>query len=180
LDDPLSLAALGGSALTQAFGFVFGQLEAVLERKRADKDPRIIEDEPITLEQPLILAGRLAPLTIDQASLHEHAAELLLLRNLLANYCERNELNAADKALIQMLSRAREILEDVYGQSISFQGEDHPRTGTRIQQRIKDAHGKTVGLEVREFSQGEARVSQVIDTVHKGGEIIGGRFDRLG
>lgn len=180
MDDPLAFPVLAGAALTQGFGFLYGQLQALLERRRAQREGR---QTPVAeqAETPAVLTGCLAPLQVDDRLLAEKADELTLLQSLLTQYAGRAELDGHDPQLRTMLGRLRATLERIYGQRLTFQGEDRPATGVRIDQLAIDVEGEMVGLDVGSAGErAQAQVSQTVKTVHENGTVIGGRFDTLG
>lgn len=179
MDDPLAFPVLAGAALTQGFGFLYGQLQSLLERRRAQREGRQVPMAEAT-ESPAVLVGRLAPLQIDDRLLAEKAEELSLLQSLLAQYAGRAEVDGQDPQLRTLLGRLRASLERIYGQRLTFQGENRPASGVLIDQIAVDVQGELVGLDVGSVGErARAEVSQTVKTVHPNATVIGARFDTL-
>jgi len=180
MEDPLAFPVLAGAVLTQGFGFLYSQLEVLLERWRAQREGRQVPVVEVA-EVPAVMVGQLAPLQINDGLLADKAEELSLLQSLLAQYVGRAEVDGQDPQLRILLGRLRVTLERIYGQRLTFQGEDRPATGVRIVQRVDDVQGELFGLDVRSLDErARAEVSQTVTTVHRDGRVIGARFDTLG
>lgn len=177
--DPLAFPVLAGSALTQGFGFLYSQLQTLLERRRAQRD----DQQPpaaALVDSPAVLIGRLQPLQVNRRVLAEKADELTLLDRLLSHYADQEELDGRDPQLRTLLGQLRATLERIYGQHLTFQGEDRPVTGLRIDQRVEDSYGYVIGLEVGEASSGvRADISHEVRTVHPGSTVVGARIEKL-
>jgi hypothetical protein len=75
--DPLGFPVLAGSAITQAFGFLYGRLAALLDRHTA-ADKAVLD-----YELPSGLVGHLAPLEVDQYALARLSASIRIIRDCL-------------------------------------------------------------------------------------------------
>lgn len=169
--DPLSISALT-AALAPTFTFLYARLSGLLDRRRG-----IAEETPEAVETPEVLEGRLAPLQADPAVVDSRWSELLSLAGSLGVY-ERNpeRLVPGDTVLLRDLERLRGLLEEIYGQRITFRGEQRASTGTRVRQKIRNVTGTTVGVRTTDTGY-SADVDQDIDTVEAGGWVIGVQAD---
>lgn len=134
--DPLSLTALGAAALTQGIAFLYGQASDLLRRRReraeAARDPAPLEVPPAAAAAP-VLAGELAPGPVDEDALQEHADQLARLKGLLAPYQEGDlPVDPTNTQLLEQVAALRALLELVYRQHVTFQGESRPPSGTAL------------------------------------------------
>jgi hypothetical protein len=173
--DPLSFPALATAAFGQAFGFLFGRLAHLLDRReRAKGDP---DDDAV--EAPDALEGHLNPLVPDNALVEQYIEELERLSGALGVY-HRNpdRLDPQDGALRTRLGRLRELLEIIYGQHITFHGEAREPSGVAVEQRVDTVSGAVTGVRGRQVSR--ARVAQDVRHVDDGGWVIGVQADEIG
>ncbi|MEU8109494.1 hypothetical protein AB0C18_37910 [Nonomuraea muscovyensis] len=170
--DPLSFPVLAGAALGQAFGFLFGRLAHLLDNRGKDLPPEPVENLDV-------LEGALKPLQADFELVEQHIEELETLSGALGVY-ERNpdRLHAEDQQLLRRLGRLRVLLEEIYGQHITFKGERRSPSGADVIQRMTRAEGDVIGVDgVRIRS---ARVSQDIDVGEPGSRIVGIQGEEIG
>ncbi|MGW2152280.1 hypothetical protein [Nonomuraea sp. NPDC001699] len=170
--DPLSFPVLAGAALGQAFGFLFGRLAHLLDNRGKKSTPEIVEGVSV-------LEGELKPLQADSELIEQHIEELETLSGALGVY-ERNpdRLRPEDQQLLQRLGKLRALLEQIYGQSITFHGERRSPSGADVKQRMKRAAGDVVGVDGSRIRS--ARVSQDIDLSEPGSRIVGIQGEEIG
>jgi hypothetical protein len=159
--EPLSLAALGASALTQGIGFLYGQLGELLSRRRERRSRAGgaiagAADIPPSGEAGQILDGPMRPGPVDEDALDRHADQMAALRGLLLPYVEGDrQIELNDSQLLDRVEAARLLLEQIYQQHITFRGEQRPSTGTAIQLQAGD-----IGQFVRQvIASGERAVA---------------------
>jgi hypothetical protein len=172
--DPLSFPVLAGAALSQAFGFLFGRLAHVLD-SRDEKT----EDETEQLEVPPVVSGELGLVTAAPAVVEAHLPEIQELVGTISVY-DRNpdRLDGQDAALRAALARSRSLLEQIYGKHITFDGEQRPVSGVRVEQRMKVVTSEVTGVMGNRIRS--ADVTQDVDEVRPGGSIIGVHGDDVG
>jgi hypothetical protein len=127
-----SIALLGATALTEGIKFLYGQVSELIKRYRERRDrSEAIEIQPV--RQPGLLAGELARRPVNLEALRESEPRLLELRRGLTNYVDGLlPINAADTTLLEQVESLRRLLENIYGQHITFAGEQRPSTGTPV------------------------------------------------
>lgn len=136
--DPLSLAALSAVALSQGISFLYSQLGDLLRRRRERRAAAGNDLPEADVVAPLgsaaqVLDGALAGGPIDLDALDRHADQLAALRGLLLPYVEGDKpVEPSNRQLLEQVDAARALLEQVYGQHISFVGERRPATGTAL------------------------------------------------
>lgn len=134
--DPL--AVVGTAALTQAVSFLFGQVKDLLERRRA----RAAAQSNAAVDAPVlapgaedgVLDGPLRSVPVDPGVLEDASAGLKVLAGVLEDYRYGvMPVRVEDPALLRSVGAARDALEGLYGQSITFRGEaDRPETGSPL------------------------------------------------
>jgi hypothetical protein len=180
MPDPMTLAGLEATALTQGINFLYGQAAELLKRRRERKDmaAQSSPDSPI-------LAGRLATSEVDEEVLKEHHEELRELAEQLRSYATgaRKVDEPPDAVLIAKVEALRGLLELAYRQRITFEGEDREPTGTAID--IKLVAGRVDGdLTVADIGvlRGSSRVSATgeVGDVGPGARVTGFRGNVIG
>jgi hypothetical protein len=177
--DPFSVAALGGAALVQGIGFLYSQAGELLRRRRDRKQSPAAAAEPMAIpsadaeKQPL--AGQLTAGPVDEQALDQHASQLAKLWGLLAPYATGlAEVDPADRQLVEQAEAARALIEQIYGQHITFTGEQRPATGTLLSAQHS---GDTEQYVARVIASGERAVAagrDITGTVTTGDQGVPG------
>ncbi|TGN76722.1 hypothetical protein E5083_16215 [Streptomyces bauhiniae] len=167
MTDQLSLATVAGTTLPQVFGFLFGRLEAVLDRRaqsRAEEEFRTaLADPPATF-------------TLQTEALTEvRLARLASASRELAAYRRNPDLIRLDnEALVRTLSEVRDDLETIYDQRFTFAGERRPTAGVRVVQHVDKVKQDALvrALRARRVTEkASVDVQQTARTVLHGGEL---------
>lgn len=129
--EPLSWAVLGALVATEGIKFLYGQATEVLKRRRERKAGKEAEAaEPIAVPADAPLQGRLEPPQVDFDVADRLQDEIKALRSALADYADGlADPEPGDQELAAAANGLREALEVVYGQRITFQGEDREPSG---------------------------------------------------
>lgn len=180
--DPLTLTVLGAVALTEGIKFLYGQATELLKRRRERKDAaKTIEVEAAAVPE---LEGELKqPLVADVEALDRLEPDLRELRKALADYAEEIEpAEPGDQKLLETTDAVRQILEAVYGQRITFRGEQRPTSGPLVTAKINidTVAGYAAGVRAKTVSDGVIAVDASAKEVSEGGQFIGVDIDRLG
>lgn len=167
-----ALSSVIGSGLPAAMTFLFQRLDHLLSSRRSDPNPQV----------PAVLVGRLdLPLEADTERWERHRPTLEVLSDALSDYRDgRMPVESGDERLLRMLGRLRGALEDVYGQHLTFEGEDRPLSGPFVRQDLGRVAGEAVGMDVAEEISGSAAVTQRATHVDSGAKLIGMRARRIG
>jgi len=133
----LSLAAVSATTLTEGIKFLYGQAAELLKRRRERADQREQKLPPLQAETPSqVLDGRLDPGSVDEGIVDDYAQDLAELRRRLMDYVDGVVgVTPDNKELLSSVDALRGILELVYGQHITFVGEQRPMTGTAFNVR---------------------------------------------
>ncbi|MCX5063809.1 hypothetical protein OOK12_43930 [Streptomyces sp. NBC_00452] len=171
MPDPTEIAVIS-SALPAISAFILERVGRLLDSRGAEPE----EDVAV----PASLVGTLQlPLQPAQDILQNRRAELELLQEALADYTDGTTLiHAADHRLLRNLTRARAALEDIYGQHLTFEGEDRPASGPFVHQKVTTLSGEATGMHSGEIT-GSSRVIQDVETVDAGGKLIGMKGHRI-
>lgn len=181
MTDPLTLSVLGGVALTEGVKFLYGQATELLRRRR-DRKAGEAGDAEVALPE---LDGELElPLRPDQAVVERVEPELKELRRRLQDYVDDIEpVTGDDRALLETADAVRKLLEAVYGQRITFRGEQREASGPVVEGEIDvDAvSGYAAAVRARSVTgpatiRAKARAGEVTE----GGEMVGVDIDRIG
>jgi hypothetical protein len=131
------------------------------------------------VEVPSVLAGRLGPLVPHEGMVGAHLTELQQLAGILSVY-ERHPkcLDPHDTALRKHLGRLRDLLEEIYGQHITFQGEPREPSGVLVEQRMGSVSGEVTGARGQRVRR--VHVRQDVDQVLDGSSIVGVQGDDIG
>ncbi|MFE3519390.1 hypothetical protein [Streptomyces sp. NPDC059166] len=179
MSDAFTFPVLAVSALTQAFGFLYGRAGAVLDRRALLRE----EVGPGELEPtPAVVVGTPGPPAFDASALtSERLQRIESLLGVLGVYDDHRELiRADDERLRHSLGGLRAVLEEVEGQRLTFAGENRPASGVRIEQVLDDVHGRAAALKVRRVAESaDVSVRQRAGTVREGAEIIGAEIDEI-
>jgi hypothetical protein len=175
--DPLTLSVLGGAVLTQGVTFLYTQAGELLRSRRERREARARPPEPG------VLAGELAPLEADSGVLDEVAGEMTRLCRELSGYAGGiEEITPADRELLVRVEALRGLLEAVYGQRLTFDGEEREPSGPVVEGSIdvRTVLGRAVAVRAGEVSgaahvRGEGRA----DRVEAGAEFTGVDIARI-
>lgn len=177
VSDPLGFPTLAASAITQAFGFLYGRLAMLLDRHDARRDKEDHPDhENRKKEARIVISG-----PADETVLEELRPSLQTLADILKVYDKNPEmLDGEDGMLRHHLGCLRAALEAIYHQRIAFAGEEARSSGVDIEQDAEDVSGELIGLIGREVSRSaQVGVSQRLKKVHKGGKAVGAKITRI-
>ncbi|MFG2651207.1 hypothetical protein [Streptomyces sp. NPDC048436] len=166
MSDLSALSAVLGAGLPATFTFLYQRVENLLDRRGAP-------EKELATSTPL--RGDLAlPLTAGEQELAARQADLEMLRDGLDSYQhDPARIDAGDLALLRMLGRLRGTLEEIYGQRLTFVGEeDRQPSGPYARQKIGTVHGEATAIDAETIS-GQVESDQDITTIEKGGKVTG-------
>ncbi|MBP2477731.1 hypothetical protein JOF53_006603 [Crossiella equi] len=174
--DPLSLSALAGAAVAPVFTFLFGRLASLLDNRASRTGKNAPAQETEQIETPAVVHGVLKPLQVNDEQLQQRLGELEVLAGSLGVY-DRNpdRLQVEDVKLLENMGRLRDHLECIYGQRITFVGEQRPTSGSRVDQSIDVVEGDMTGIEGKNVRS--AHITQKARHVPAGGKVIGIKAD---
>ena len=181
MTDPLTLSALTASALTEGIKFLYGQAAELLKRKRERSAADSGEAMPQT-DIPLL--GVLKPLRPDPVILQQLEPDLRELRRLIADYADEIEpADPNDRALVERVDALRRVLEVIYGQRITFRGEDRAPSGPLVEGIIDvgTVTGYAAAVRVKAATGvASIRGKVIAEEIGASGQIIGVDIDSVG
>jgi hypothetical protein len=179
IPDPVTLAVLGGVAATEGIKFLYGQASELLKgwRERRQKGH---DKETGPLDVPILPCSVLDGPSVDRPAdgavvARQHSA-LVELAGALSPYAqEQVEVGVTDIELAERAGRLRALLEEIYGQRFTFQGEEREPTGSRVvvRQVLDSVEGAVLGAEADVGANGDLLVEQRAGTVNEKGSVTG-------
>lgn len=181
--DPISLAALGGVAVSEGVKFLYNQATEVLKRRRERKEGKDEEaGEPVSIEgSGDLLEGSLQSPSISFEKLDQVADDLEALRSLLEDQARRPAgWEAPDREVVEAADAVRRALELVYGQRITFKGEDRPPSGPVVigHAEATKVTGDLAGVRARLARAG--RIEGTVQADEVSGRATGVDIDTIG
>ncbi|MFH8411058.1 hypothetical protein ACH4FX_40765 [Streptomyces sp. NPDC018019] len=165
--------ALISSAVPATLTFLYQRLERLLSPRRAEPE------QDLALPDTLVGALQL-PLQPDEERLHARQGELDLLHGFLQDYAGRDTAALTiERGLLRSMGKLRALLEDIYGQRLTFAGEDRPSSGPFVDQKLTTLAGEATGMDAEEITS-NAQVTQQVETVDAGAKLIGMKARRIG
>src|SRR4051794_33553452 len=183
--DPFTWTALGAVAATEGIKFLYGQATEVIKRWRDHKAGKQAESEaPIPVAVPEgVLEGELAPPKVDFDAAERLHDDIKQLASVLGNYANGlEEPDPDDPDLAAAADGLRRALEAVYGQRITFKGEDREPSGPVAMGSVdvQTVAGDVAGVRVRLARAGRIEGQAKAKKVEQGGKLSGVDIDTLG
>ena len=182
--DPISAAALGGVVLTEGIKFLYQQAGEVLKRWRERHEVGGAPVERATLRPPEgLLEGTVEPVEPQDDRADRLEEGLRDTRRLLADYADGIEVpKQGDHFVAEQADLLRRLLEAVYGQRITFRGEQRPPSGPLVigEIDVKQVAGEATAVRAKVISSGEARGTAKAEWVEEGGKLTAVDVDQIG
>lgn len=184
MTDPFSAAALGGVALTEGIKFLYKQAGEVLARWRQRRDKGDTNVQDATLSPPDgLLNGTVEPVGPRDEYAERLEEGLREARKSLADYADGIEVpQPGDHLVTEQADALRRLLESVYGQRITFKGEQRPPSGPLVTGDIdvERVVGDAAAVRAKTISSGEITGSAKAKVVEAGGKLSGVEIDQIG
>jgi hypothetical protein len=186
MSEPLTLAAVGVVILTEGVKFLYGQAAEALKRWREHPETTLEAKNktiPVKDAPPAIFVRELAPLEIHLDMLEPLQNHLLRLRSSLANYVDGLEpIDPNDQKLLAIVDALRQVMEVVYQQRLTFQGEQRLSTGPVVEGRIdvESIAGRVAAVEAALISSGRVSGTTRVQRVEETGTLYGVKTDKIG
>lgn len=187
--EPITLSALGATALIEGIKFLYGQAGEVLKRWRERKDAAskeavpLAQTETIEIKLPSIFEGQLSIPQIHFEAVKRVDEQLRELRKDLSDYAEGTEtVNTTDESLLRRVDALRQLLEAVYQQRLTFKGEQRPPSGPVVKGEIdvEEVAGYAAAVRAGMITNGEVSGHLKVKRVGPGGQAIGVDVDKIG
>lgn len=183
--DPLTLAGVGGVALTEGIKFLYGQAADLLREWRSRGDEAAASTAEVRAELPDAVGGGVLEAEVDLERVGAHSDRLTRLCGDVGNYANGiATITDEDRRIFELTAELRDTLEEVLGQHITFNGEQRMATGTPIvsgRVTAETVEGTADGVAAETIS-GETHVVGSVDvgTVAEHGSVAGVRAKRIG
>ena len=166
MSDPVSMANLSATALTQGIKFLYEQAGELLKRRR-DRAGTGSTETSSNVTQPATLPAA------DLELIRRYRHDLRRLRSDLEGYVSgRSAVAASDNYLVDRTDALRRVIEDIYGVRVFFAEESARAPEIRIVINAGPVEGTLVGVQA-EQAEGTMDGDITVDTVHKGAEVYG-------
>jgi hypothetical protein len=183
MTDPLSLAALGAAALTEGIKFLYGQAVELLKRRREKKTTSERETPKEITLPAAAFQGSLRPVVVNADVLERIEGDMKELAKGLSPYAsDLEEADPGNHSVLEQLDALRLAIEAVYGQRISFIGENRgPSGGTVVigEVEVGRVQGRIAAVRARQIAGGNVRGEAKAEVVEQGGELYGIDADRI-
>lgn len=169
--------------LTEGIKFLYQQAGEVLARwrQRRDKDGTDVQDA--RLRPPVdLLDGTVEPVEPRDEYAERLEEDLREARKLLADYANGVEVpQPGDRFVTEQADALRRLLEAVYGQRITFRGEQRPPSGPLVTGEIDvdRVAGDAAAVRAKAISSGEISGSAKAKVVEAGGKLTGVEIDQI-
>ena len=185
--EPFSLGALGALAAAEGIKFVYGQAAEVMKRwhaRRAGKQAEANTPIPVDEAQAAaLLEGTLRAPKVDFDAMERLEADIRLLAGVLGNYANGFTVPDRDDSDLAMAADGlRRALEAVYGQRMTFKGEQREPSGVTVVGRAHadEVVGQLVGVRAQLLRSGHVEGTATAEIVRPTGEVDGVRLGTLG
>ncbi len=164
--EPISLTAVGLFALTEGVKFLYTEAGELLKHRRERKEGARKEGAGPELRPPAdLIEGAVDPVRPNDERLERLADELNKRRKSLTDYADDVEaVDPSDVALLKEVDELRRLIEVIYGQRITFKGEQREPSGPLVENEVRAMEAKIRGSRVGVVESSAAgEIKQVVD-----------------
>jgi hypothetical protein len=187
--EPITLSALSAAALTEGIKFLYEQAGEVLKRWRERKDAahggtlQPSSAEPVEVRLPSVFAGQLSAPQIHFEAVERLETQLRGVRHDLSDYIEGIErVDMSNENLLRRIDALRQLLEAIYQQRLTFQGEHRPASGPVVKGSINvgTVAGYAVAVRAKDIKSGEVIAEAESERVEPGGQLTALDVETIG
>ena len=183
--EPITLAVVSAVVLTEGIKFLYGQAGEALKawRERRKAGSALPPPEPVQVELPAeAFTGQLHDPRLHFTAVEALEEDLVALWTRAGPYAQGlKDVDPRDSELLRTTEGLRRAMEAIFGERLTFQGENAPPSGGRIdgETAVHEVHGYAAGLRLRGAlpDGGTFRGRIDADTVAQGGTAIGADVD---
>ncbi len=184
----LSAAGIGAVALTEGIKFLYGQAGEILKRWRKRQGKAVQEpNQPETINLTLpksVFEREPTNATIHFEMVKQSEKQLRQLRRGLTDYVDEiDEVNENDADLLEIVDALRCLLEGIYGQHITFKGENRPASGAPVvvgRIDVEEIADKAIGVDADAINMGDVTGEVKAKRIEKGGSATGVKAGTIG
>lgn len=184
MTDPMSAAALGAVALTEGIKFLYDQAGEVLKRWRNAHDSGKVISGSAMLNPPEgLLAGAVKPVEPRDDVADSLRLQLSNARKALTDYADGIEVaRLGDQHVASQVDALRRLLEVVYGQQLTFRGEDRPSSWPLVTGviNVEQVAGDAAAVRATKVASGEIRGFAQAGRVEEGAKLTGVKVNSVG
>ena len=185
--DPITLSTVGAIALTEGIKFLYKQAGEVLKWWMKRRDAKEAPAEPdetaaVDVKLPDVFGGQLSEPKIHFKALERLGGELWELRKDFSEYADEiAKVDTKDEDLLKRIDALRKMLEAVYQQRITFEGEQRSSSGPLVEGRIdvEEVAGYVAAIRAKRISRGKVTAEVEAERVEEGGQVIGVEVDEI-
>lgn len=182
--DLLTLELVKIEVVKEAIKFLYGQATEALKRWRDRKQAKeAAEEVPTENAVPAIFQGQVSLPVIHLEAVGKLETQLDDVCDDLARYeSGRKEVTLDNRPLLEEVDALRQMLEAIYRQRLTFQGEQRPASGPVVETEVKveTVAGYVAGVRARAIQSGFVRSRVEVKHIGEGGEVVGVDADTIG
>lgn len=184
MPEPITLAFVGGAALTEGIKFLYGQASEALKRWREHKEAaKTLAAVPATSDVPAIFAGDMKPLQFHLDKVGELEPQILSALPALSNYASGLMPVTTDNTpLLEQTDALRRLMEIVFQYRLTLQGEKRDASGPHAygEADIENVRGHVAALKIGTLNSGTAEGHLKVKNVEAGSQAFGTEIDSMG
>ncbi len=173
----LTLAGIGGLALTEGVKFLYAEAQDLIKhwmdaKKSAGDSAAALAPVQVEVELPPAFAGQLQNPSANLAVIAKNEDRFEALTGALGLYATGTKpIEPSDRKLLAKADELRGLLEEIFGQNLTFAGEERPATGTRILRgtvNVDVLHGTAAGVStdtLADVTEGRATAREVTGSI---------------
>jgi hypothetical protein len=173
----LTLAGIGGLALTEGVKFLYAEAQDLIKhwmdaKKSAGDSAAALPPVQVEVELPPAFAGQLQSPSANLAVIAKNEDRFEALTGALSLYATGTKpIEPSDRKLLAKADELRGLLEEIFGQNLTFAGEERPATGTRILRgtvNVDVLHGTAAGVStdtLADVTEGHATAREVTGSI---------------
>jgi hypothetical protein len=169
--EPVTLALVGTTVLTQGIKFLYAQAGEAISRWRQRRA------EPIPVPPNAPLEGTLEPAKVDPAAMERLESDIVQLRRALSPYLDDAVPEPVDTNNANLID-----VTDGLRRSLEAKGEAGKQSGPLVEGEVDvdDVLGYVAGVRARSIEGGQVKGTAKAKRVGPGGELFGVDADRIG
>ncbi|MET7914179.1 hypothetical protein ABZS98_39455 [Streptomyces avermitilis] len=164
--------ALITSTVPAALTFLLQRAERLISSRGSEPEEQVAVPDSLTGTLQL-------PLQPDPDRLRDSRGEIEVLLDALVDYVDPHVSVPPTPGMLRNLGRLRGALENVYGQHLTFDGEQRPASGPFVHQKADRLTGEATGMDADEIT-GNSSVAQDMGTVGPDAKLVGMKARRIG
>ena len=181
----LTLAGVGGVALTEGVKFLYAEAGDLLKRWLDRKNkPEADDDVRVDIRLPEVFEGQLRPATLEPNIFAQNESALTDAYQRVSLYAGGvKPIEPTDHDLLESASQLRAVLERILGQTLTLKGEERPASGAPVVRGsfgAQTVRGEGAGVRATIARSGLIEGAAQVKTVTEQGKVYGVHIDEIG